>query len=176
MLADMPTGKMLRQALLEQGVTHAVTVPDWVQIGLHQAIANDPDKEITMVPVCTEDEAITVAGGLHIGGAKPVIVIQNQGLYAGINSLRAVGLDAGFPLVLFIGQFGREVANYAEEPASSSRRVVRLLEPILDTLEIKQWRVDGQEDLGAINLAFESAYRDETPTAVLFGRNIPLET
>ncbi|MEO1222753.1 MAG: thiamine pyrophosphate-binding protein [Pseudomonadota bacterium] len=169
----MPTGEAVLNKMKENNVTHAVTVPDWIQIGLHQALV--ADGEIEMVPFCTEDEAITAGVGLHIGGKRAVVVVQNQGLYAGLNALRAIGLDAGMPLVLFIGQFGREIAAFTPDPAKSARRVVRILEPVLDAVEVPHWRIESAEDLGGIDAAFDRAYRDSWPAAVIFGQNLPLQ-
>lgn len=168
----MPSGPAVVQKLLNNSVSHVVTVPDWIQIGLHQAL--EAEDRVTLVPFCTEDEAITAAAGLYVGGKRAVVVIQNQGLYAGLNALRAVGLDAGMPLVLFIGQFGREIANFTPDPQHSSRRVVRILEPVLNAIEVPYWRIDGTEDLDVIDLAFATAYRDNWPAAVIFGQNLPL--
>ena len=41
-------------------------------------MAADPD--FLIIPVCREGEAMAVAAGLWVGGAKPVILIQNTGL------------------------------------------------------------------------------------------------
>ena len=168
----MPSGQDVAERLKANGVTHGVTVPDWIQIDLHHALVADP--AIDLMPVCTEDEAITAAVGLHIGGKRGVVIVQNQGLYAGLNALRAIGLDAGMPLVLLIGQFGREIAEYTPDPARSQRRVVRILEPVLDAIEVPHWCIDNAGDLGAIDTAFEAAYRDSWPAAVIFGQNLPL--
>lgn len=169
----MPTGQEVLRKLKSNSVTHAVTVPDWIQIGLHQAILDDGQLEL--VPFCTEDEAITAAVGLYIGGKRAVVVVQNQGLYAGLNALRAIGLDAGMPIVLFIGQFGREIANFTPDPNRSGRRVVRILEPILDAVEVPHWRIESADDLDVIDVAFAEAERTSWPAAVIFGQNLPLQ-
>ncbi len=172
----MPSGASVRDKLKENGVSLAFTVPDWIQIGLYQAIESDPENAIRQVPVCTEDEAITAAVGAHVGGRRTAVIIQNQGLYAGVNALRAIGLDAQMPLVLLIGQFGREIANYTPNPADSGRRVVRILEPILDALEVPHWRIDRASDLSAIDAAFQTAHDNSKPAAIVFGSNLPLES
>lgn len=169
----MPTGRDVLEKLKRNSVTHVTTVPDWIQIGLHHAIV--ADGQLDLISFCTEDEAITAAVGLHIGGKRPVVVIQNQGLYAGLNALRAIGLDAGMPVVLFIGQFGREIASYTPDPGKSSRRVVRILEPILDAVSVPYWRVDSVADMDVIDMAFAQADRTSWPAAVIFGQNLPLQ-
>jgi sulfopyruvate decarboxylase subunit alpha len=74
---------------------------------------------------------------LVIGGKRTAVLIQNQGLLNCINSLRAVGLDAGLPMLLVVGQFGREFDNVGQDPAQSRRRVVNLVEPMLDVMGIR---------------------------------------
>ncbi|MGT2434200.1 thiamine pyrophosphate-binding protein (plasmid) [Cupriavidus basilensis] len=114
-------------ALQRAEVSHFVTVPDFVQLALHQAIERG-DGGMSLVRVSNEDQAVCTAAGLTVGGRSPVIAMQNQGFYACINSIRAVALDARIPTVLLIGQFGRETANFGSPSTASRRRVVSLLE------------------------------------------------
>jgi sulfopyruvate decarboxylase subunit alpha len=113
-----------------------------------------------------------VAGGLYCGGKKSAIVIQNQGLYAGLNALRGIGLDAKLPLVMLIGQFGREQENRGNDTKGSRRRIVRMLDPLLDLLEIPYWYIDSNEDIGNIKKAYETAEAKMTPVAIVFNRNM----
>lgn len=146
--ARPPNGAEIVRELERCGVDYVVTVPDWVQIPLHRALEKQPAGGIRMLNCCTEDEAFTMAAGLHVGGKKAAVVIQNQGLYAGLNALRGVGLDAGTPIVMLIGQFGREVSNFDASPRTSSRRVVRILEPLLEMLEIPYWNIERTDQIG----------------------------
>ena len=95
--------------------------------------------------------------------------MQNQGLYACINSLRALGLDSRIPMLFVIGQFGREFSNLGHDPNNSKRRVVFLLEPLLNTLGIPFWRVERSEDLPNIEKAWEAAIKQSVPSAVILG-------
>lgn len=167
-----PNGAEIVRELERSGVDYVVTVPDWVQIPLHRALERQPARGIRMLNCCTEDEAFTMAAGLHVGGKKAAVVIQNQGLYAGLNALRAVGLDAGTPIVMLIGQFGREVANFDAPPRQSSRRVVRILEPLLELLEIPYWNIARADQVDGVAKAFESAEKRQSPAAVIFDRNM----
>ncbi|MBS0452650.1 MAG: thiamine pyrophosphate-binding protein [Proteobacteria bacterium] len=144
------------EALQGAGVTHFVTVPDFVQLALHQAIERG-DSPMALVRTCNEDQAVCAAAGLRIGGKQPIVALQNQGLYACINTVRAVALDARIPTVFLIGQFGRENANIGRPTTQSSRRVVSLLEPLLDTLQVPYWRLNTPDDLSSLGMAFESA-------------------
>ena len=65
-------------ALRAAGCDHVVTVPDWVQLAMHVRLeAGEPG--LPMVACCAEDQAVTVAAGLTLGGRRPVVVVQNQG-------------------------------------------------------------------------------------------------
>lgn len=165
------SGSAVADALEAAGVSFVVTVPDWVQLPLHRALESRKDR-IRTVSCCSEHEAFMMAGGLHCGGARAAIVIQNQGLYAGLNALRGVGLDGGTPLVTLIGQFGREASNRGESTITSSRRIVRLLDPLLELLDIPTWRIDCKEDVSNIAIAYRVAEKEGRPTAIVFDRNM----
>lgn len=153
------------------GVTHFVTVPDFVQLALHQAIEGGQGA-MRLVRTCNEDQAVSVAAGLTIAGKRPVVAIQNQGLYACINTVRAVALDARIPTLFLIGQFGRELANIGKPSTQSTRRVVSLLEPVLDALGVPFWNIESAADLTALPEAMEAATTGRGPAAVIVGHNI----
>lgn len=166
-----PSASGLTEALRRCGATHAVTVPDFVQFALHTRLAA-PDAGIATLYACSEDQALTMATGLHIGGAVPVLVVQNQGLYKCMNTLRATCLDANVPVVFLVGQFGREAANIGQPMTQSSRRVVRLLEPALDAFGVRHWTVEDDADLPRLQAAFDHARTAETAAVVVLGRHV----
>lgn len=159
------------QALRHAGVTHFVTVPDFVQLALHQSIERG-EGDMRLVRTCNEDQAICTAAGLTIAGKRPLVVMQNQGLYACVNTIRAVALDAQIPTVLMIGQFGRETSNFESPSTASRRRVVNLLEPLLTTLGVPFWCVETESDLSAVQAAFDAATGCRGAAAVIVGRPI----
>lgn len=166
-----PSASALLAALRTAGVTHAVTVPDFVQFALHMRLA-EPDSGIQHVYAAAEDQALTMATGLHIGGAVPVVLVQNQGLYKGLNTLRATGLDAGAPLVILAGQFGREAENVGRPMTESRRSMVRLMQPLLDAIGVRHWTVEDDADAGRVAEAFAHARSAETAAVVLVARHV----
>jgi sulfopyruvate decarboxylase TPP-binding subunit len=154
-------------AVLQQNkVDHVVTVPDWVQLALHDRLdAGIPG--IRVIPCANENQAVTVAAGLTIGGKRPIVMIQNQGLYNCINSLRAVCLDAKVPMVLLVGQFGREYANMGRPSTESRRTMVRMMEPLLASINVPFHCLDTQADLPRIDDAYVQAERDRTAVVLL---------
>ncbi|MBV1703106.1 MAG: hypothetical protein KGQ46_14960 [Hyphomicrobiales bacterium] len=166
-----PSASGLSQALRDAGVTHMVTVPDFVQFALHEKIGA-PGSPLRQVFACSEDQALTTATGLYIGGAKPAVMMQNQGFYKCMNTLRATCIDSGVPLVFFVGQFGREQENFGHPARESGRSVVRIMEPLLEAIGIKYWNVDDEADVAKVGEAFAHAHAAETAAIVLIGRHV----
>lgn len=166
-IPDSVSASAIVDRLDVRGFRKIVTVPDFVQLSVHDLIDRTPGFQV--VPCSDENQAIHVAGGLHIGGHKVAVLIQNQGLLNCLNSLRAVGLDAGLPMLLMVGQFGREFSNVGGDPLQSRRRVVNLVEPILDVMGIEHWRLDCPEDLPNVDKAIEHCVERSAPAAVLIG-------
>lgn len=167
-----PTGSAVLRELERNDVRFVVTVPDWVQIPLHRALEAQTDRKIRTLNCCTEHEAFMIAGGLHIGGSRSAVVIQQQGFYAGLNAVRGVGLDARIPIVMLMGQFGREVENFGESPRKSKRRMVRMLEPLLETLEIPYFKIEVADQVSRVSDAYAEAAKRSSPVAVIFDRNL----
>lgn len=142
--------------IVKNQIEYVVTVPDWVQLSLHDAIEKNT-QGIQLINCCSENQTITVAAGLSVGGKRPLLIMQNQGLYNCINTLRAVCLDAHIPMVLMVGQFGREYANLSEDPKHSGRSMVYIMEPLLDALGIQHMRLDTASDLPKLEEAYALA-------------------
>ena len=65
--------------------------------------------------------------------------------------------------------WGREFANLGQDPRASRRRVVAMLEPMLDTLGIRHWRMESAADLDNVGAAIDYAYGESMPAAVVVG-------
>ena len=124
--------------ILKLGITHVICVPDTFQ---KTVIARLAELEVprTLI-VCTEDEAMGINAGLYIGGQNPMMLIQNNGIHASINTMKAIALDAKVPTFIVAGQFLRDATKPPEEQRA---RAVRLLEPTLDVVEAVACRMDG---------------------------------
>lgn len=161
-------GRAIAAELRRCGVDAATTVPDFVQLSL-DACLREPDSGIALTTCANENQAVCAAAGLYFGGRRPVVIMQNQGLHNCINSLRTVGIDGRVPLLLLVGQFGREFANLGQDPRRSERRMVRLLEPVLDAMEIPSFRLEGPEDFGNISRAWDTAWRESRAMVLVVG-------
>ena len=165
---SVPASAVIRE-LRHCGITHFVTMPDYVQVSVNQAIAAGGLQGVHVVNCATEDEAVAIALGLHVAGRVPYLSMQNQGLFACANALLSVGRNARTPLPILAGQWGRELANLGDDPGASARLVVRRTEPLLDALEIPHFRLETPADAGLISAAFRVAHDHETPAVVLVG-------
>ena len=166
-----PSASALLASLQAAGTTHVVAVPDFVQFALHERIMA-PGSGMRQVFACSEDQALTTCTGLYVGGATPAVMMQNQGFYKCLNTLRATSIDAGVPLVFLVGQFGREPENIGLPARQSRRSMVRLMEPLLDAIGLRYWLVADDADVPRVAEAFAHARAAETAAVVLIERHV----
>ena len=129
----MLTGPQIAKTLAELGVTHVVWLPDSMLGGWETALSQSPD--LQLVRVCREGEAWTLAAGLHLGGRRPIVVIQNTGLFESGDALRNVLFDMGLPLYAIIGY-----RSYLIENSPDSAR--RFTEPVLNAWGLDHLLID----------------------------------
>lgn len=146
------------------GIDHVVCIPDSYQKTMIALLRDDPG--IRFMIACTEDEAIGINAGLYMGGKNPVLVIQNNGIFASINTIKAISLDARVPTLMFVGQFQRDPMLPIEE---SKSRAVRMVEPTLDVWGVPNYRLEGPSDLPNIEKAYHQAHETMGPVAVIVG-------
>ena len=143
----------------KNGVTHVIWLPDSETNFMYERMMADPD--IHLVPVCREGESMAIALGLWIGGKKPVVLIQNSGMFESGDSIRGIVLDVNFPLVMLIGYRGWTRHGVDTDSAST------FTEPFLHSWGINYYLVETDEDVDRISVAFEEAERKQAPVACL---------
>jgi sulfopyruvate decarboxylase TPP-binding subunit len=122
------TGPEIVVALTSLGITDVVWIPD-SEIGPWEpALLAAPD--LRLIRVCREGEAWPLAAGLHLGGRRPLVVMQTTGLFESGDALRNALFDLQLPLLAIIGHRSYLVPNSPD----SARRFA---EPILTA-----WGVD----------------------------------
>jgi sulfopyruvate decarboxylase subunit alpha len=162
--AEPIPAQTLLDALLDARVTDVVAVPDTHQRSLISLI--QASNAIRFIQTTTEDEAVAVSAGLIVGGRRPMLQIQHAGLYACVNNIRGVAIDGKFPLVFLIGLLGRDVSK---APTDNFGSMVRLAEPLLDSLSIPHHLLDRSDDVGLIAQSFHDASQRGGPVALLVG-------
>ena len=121
------------------------------------------DSSLDLVPVCREGETMAIAAGLWVGGKKPVVLIQNTGIFESGDSIRGLGLDVHQPLVMLIGYRGWSRHGLTNDSAA------RFIEHILHAWGINYYLIETDDDAQRITLALAEAERDQKPVAVLVG-------
>ena len=153
-------------ALQRNKIDHVITVPDWVQLSLHDRLIKGVDG-IKLINTANENQAVTVAAGLTIGGRRPLVMMQNQGLYNCCNTLRAVCLDAHIPMVFMVGQFGREYENLGQPSTASRRTMVAIAEPFLQSIKVPFHLLDSDRDMIKLDQAYAQAERERGAVVLL---------
>ena len=154
----MLSGPQIVGLLRELGITHVVWLPDSA-IGRWEADFEQA-ADMQLVRVCREGEAWAVAAGLHIGGALPIVMIQNTGLFESGDALRNVLIDMRLPLLALIGY-----RSYLVENSTDSAR--RFTEPILQAWGLDYVVLSGPEPLGQLQEYYAACRRDNRPGIAL---------
>lgn len=146
-------GPAVASALRLAGVTHVVWVPDSALGRWDAALSTTPG--LTLVRVCREGEAIGVAAGLHIGGARPLVMMQCTGLFEAGDSLRNAVHDLKLPLFFLIGVR----SWYAHKEGRTCDTCPVFTEPILRAWNIPYTVIDPKQHSAADMMACYNAAR-----------------
>lgn len=154
----MLDGPAVAQALCDSGVTHVVWVPDSELGRWEPALLAQPG--LRLVRPCREGEALALAAGLMLGGARPVVLIQCTGLFEAGDALRNVVHDLALPLFLVVGVR----SQLAHQKGATTDNCPRFTEPILAAWDVPtSWLTDA----AALSRAYAEAQRTRRAHAVL---------
>lgn len=169
-------------ALLRSGITHVVGIPDNTSGPLFDEVVRHPT--IRLVTVTREGEGVALASGLWLGGASPLVVIQNTGLLESGDAIRGTAVRMGAPLPMVVTGRGYAkmrrlgVAPDDERTMESLTRpdvdsTALLTEPTLDAWGIP-WSVcdDDTPVPEAITGLVEEAKRAGRPVALILVRSL----
>ena len=157
----MLRASLIVEALKDHGVTHVVGVPDNGSRTLYEALWADANIEV--IGVTREGEACAVASGLYLGGAAPVVIIQNTGFLETGDALRGTAYNMQVPLVMLMGYRG--FANFGSDRADTA---ASFFQPTLQAWDIPHSLLrEDREVAGQIAEAFRTAAQTSRPAAVL---------
>jgi len=168
--------------LVRAGITHVVGIPDNTSGPLFHAVARHPT--LRLVTVTREGEAFALASGLWLGGASPLVVIQNTGLLESGDAIRgtAMRMGAGIPIVItgrgyakmLTAGIGPDVERTIElltRPDVDSTAL--LTEPTLEAWGIPFRRCADEDDpVMAIGDTVATARKQGRPTALVLLRSL----
>lgn len=109
------------------GITHVVWLPDST-LGPWEA-EFERSATLRLVRFSREGEAWVLAAGLHLGGARPIVVMQSTGLFESGDALRNVVYDMHLPVYALVGY-----RSYLVPASTDTAR--RFAEPILRAWEL----------------------------------------
>jgi sulfopyruvate decarboxylase subunit alpha len=125
----------------------------------------DPDLQV--VQVCKEDEGVSICSGLYSAGHRSLLLMQYTGLLDSINALRGVAMEGKNPVCMMVGLLGKEPGV---PPTESKRYGLRIVEPILDAMQIEHHLIEAPGEVDKIVPAVEQAYEASLPVVMLIGR------
>jgi len=150
------------QALEHEGVTHVVGVPDNGSRALFERLWAHPHIEVILTS--REGEAFGLASGLYLGGATPLVLIQNTGFFEAGDAFRGTAYNMGLPLVMLVGYRGYKTM---EPGAPRVDTAATFFEPTLNAWQIPFTAMHEDGDIEQIPAAFSKARETSLPTAVL---------
>ncbi len=149
------------EELKKNNISHVVWLPDSETNFMYQLLTGEPS--LSLVPVCREGETMAIAAGLWVGGKRPIVLIQNTGIFESGDSIRGLGLDVNQPLVMLVGYRGWSRHGITNDSAA------RFIEHILHAWGINYYLIETDEDADRISVAIAEADRTQRPVAVLVG-------
>jgi sulfopyruvate decarboxylase TPP-binding subunit len=64
------------------------------------------DDSFTLVPVSSEAEAVSIAGGAALGGKRCAVYMEGTGVWVAAYNIVTVGVRYGVPMLLLVGYVG----------------------------------------------------------------------
>lgn len=152
-------------AVKQAGIRFIVALPDrTTSEGVLKPMLRNPDFQV--VQVCKEDEGLSICAGLYSAGHRSLMMMQYTGLLDSVNAVRGVCVEGKNPVCMLIGLLGKEPGV---PPKQSRRYGLRIVEPVLEALEVQHHLVEVDADIAKIQPAIERAYADSAPLALLIG-------
>jgi sulfopyruvate decarboxylase TPP-binding subunit len=157
----MLDGPSVAAALKECGVTHVIWIPDSELGTWEAALLSEP--ALQLIRVCREGEAIAVAGGLMLGGRRPIVLIQCTGLFEAGDALRNIVHDLKLPLFLVVGVR----SYYAHQKKATADTCPVFTEPIMRAWQVPYVLLDKTHTAADLASAYRQAQAEKRAGAVL---------
>jgi sulfopyruvate decarboxylase TPP-binding subunit len=149
-----------------------VSLPDiTTSEGLLRPLSQQHD--IRHLKVCKEDEGIGICAGLSYTNRRALMLMQNTGLFDSLNAVRALGGEYSLPICMMVGLLSKEPERAPRESLIYS---VRIVEPVLDAMEIDHTLIEKEADVAKIRPAIDRAYAKSRPVVLLIGRRPTVES
>ena len=172
-----PSARSLVDLLFSLGATHVVSLPDNTSAPILNAVQRHEGMDLVLGT--REGEIAALASGLWLGGARPLILIQNTGLLESGDGLRGTASRMGAPVLLLVTCRGFAKSRKAgREPGEGEMTRDILVRPDLDSVAdmthatLQAWGIPfltlrDVRDLEPVREGWALAQEEERPVAVL---------
>ena len=153
--------------LVAAGSRHVVYVPD-NPLSHILRILRDEFPAVRTILATREEEAFGIAAGLHLGGARPTVMLQSSGLGNSLNALTSLLLPYEIPALIVISMRGDAGEwNAAQVPMG------RAVAPILEAIGIPHTTLDAAGAAAdVVRRVGEAAFGSGRPAACLLPRRL----
>ena len=149
-------------ALEAAGFTHLVWIPD-SHLGTWEPALRA--SRLAPIRVCREGEAVGVAIGLLLGGARPLVAIQCTGFFEAGDAIRNAAHDLKLPLKLIIGVRSARAALAGK----TGDNCPHFAEKVVAAWELPHTRFDPAEaDTASLASTLKALADQPTPAALLW--------
>jgi len=163
---DTLSGSSIIREIKASGIEFVVSVPDiTTSEGLLSPLVRGQSPRV--IRVCKEDEGVGICAGLSHCGKRALLLIQQTGMLDSINAIRGVAVEYELPICMMVGLLQKEPGV---RPRQSKRYGVRIVEPILDAMDIAYHEIEAEADVAKIRPAIDDAYASSRPVVLLIGR------
>ena len=156
----MFSGQQMARLMLDIGVTHVVTVPDST-IGAWGDVM-EQTRGLNVIRPCREGEAWCIAGGLYLGGATPLVMIQCTGLFESGDALRNTIHDWKLPILSMIGY-----RSYLDQSVLPGDTCLTFTEPVLDAWRLPYRLITAAAQYDEMRVFLADARQASRPGAAL---------
>jgi sulfopyruvate decarboxylase TPP-binding subunit len=149
-------------ALGAAGFTHLVWIPD-----SHLGTWEEALGRSALAPIrpCREGEAVGIAIGLMLGGARPLVVVQCTGFFEAGDAVRNAVHDLKLPLKMIIGVRGERAAR----AGTTADNCPHFAEKLVAAWELPHTRFDpAGADPGQLAAALKALGDQPTAAALLW--------
>jgi sulfopyruvate decarboxylase TPP-binding subunit len=157
----MIDGSSVVAAFRSCGITDVVWIPD-SYLGTWET-ALDQASDLRLIRASREGEAVALAGGLILGGRKPIVLIQCTGLFEAGDSLRNIVHDLKLPLFLVVGLRG----HLAHRQGKTGDTCPLFAEPIVRAWQVPYVLLDDKATASDLAAAYRQAQAEKRAGAAL---------
>ncbi|NHI91956.1 MAG: sulfopyruvate decarboxylase subunit alpha [Candidatus Lokiarchaeota archaeon] len=148
------------------GIDFATGVPCGVQKNIIYNLINDPD--IIHISATREAEAIGIAAGAYLAGKKPVVYMQNSGLFNCSNDIASLLIPYKIPIFLSITWRGCPGED-APQHLITGKATISLLKSINIPYFVIE-KSNRNDIINKLSLLFEKMEINQVPVVILLKR------